>query len=423
MKFLYKDIEAYFEVSLPGVEVVTEALVNHAFEVEEIVECDNDFELDVKILPDRAVDAKNALGLAREVAAILEFPLKSEYKINTSPETARTTIDFITDDISNLVGVSFTTDDVMKYLLRVGVFVENNNEKLIAYIPVERPDLNMKEDLADEVARLYGYDKIPAKILKPQAEKLSDHPDFTLANQIRVCFANHGFTEVYGYTFTSKGVVEIEKPLASDKAFLRTNLTDWMEKTIISNIKYSLFPKDQVNLFEIGNTFPTIVKEEKWVCLASNQDLSLILSSLQAEFKVEIDRDNIKKIGSVQLIEIPLTAFTLKNTNPDLVPYIKEAVTYKPVSPYPRIIRDVALFVPTGTKSGEVAEVIKQSAGELLAEGPVLFDEFTKPGEERTSLAYRMAFQASDRTLSDEEINEIMDGVYNTLKVRGWEVR
>lgn len=399
---------------------MADALINHAFEVEEMVEKDGEVEMDIKILPDRASDAKSALGVAREVSAVLNLPLKEEYKISTTKESARGKIDFSSTIISGLVGAQFSDEEAIGFLERAGVLVEKGEGKLVAYIPAERLDLNIKEDLADEVARLYGYDKVPARALPALAETPVDHPDFILANQIRQFFVSHGFTEVYGYSFTAKGVVEIAKPLASDKAFLRTNLTDWMKATMETNIKRSLFPKDAVNLFELGNVFTSAETEEKRVCLASNYDLAEILAELKTEFDVS---GEAQKTGEVFVTELPLADFKAKPEPVDLSSFIKLEVKYRPVSVYPRIARDIALFVPAGTLSAEVGETIKQNAGGLLAEGPILFDEFTKPGEDRTSLAFRMAFQAPDRTLEDMEINTLMEKVYETVKERGWEVR
>ncbi|OHA59620.1 MAG: hypothetical protein A2589_02040 [Candidatus Vogelbacteria bacterium RIFOXYD1_FULL_46_19] len=422
MIFNYREIEKYFAGPLPGVTTVSEALIRHAFEVEEVTELgDGDFTMDVKILPDRASDAKSPLGLAREVSAVLELPLKAEYKIITTKDTARATINFSAADISNLVGVLFSATDISSYLERVGVLVESVEEKMTAYIPSERLDLNIKEDLADEVARLYGYDRVPARALPKVAEEPLDHPDFILANQLRAFLVSRGFTEVYGYTFTATGVVSIEKPLASDKAFLRTNLTDWMTATLATNIKRSLFPQTKVSMFELGNVFPTVSTEDKRLCLASNYDLAPILAEFKTAFKVELGEVANKE--GLYVMEVPISLFLVQSEVTDLSPYINLEVKYKPVSVYPRIVRDIALLVPAGTEPEAVVVEIKTAAGPLLAEGPYLFDQFTKPGAEETSLAFRLAFQSAERTLSDAEVNLVMENVYQAVKQKGWSVR
>ncbi len=81
----------------------------------------------------------------------------------------------------------------------------------------------------------------------------------------------------------------------------------------------------------------------------------------------------------------------------------------------------MALFVPPEMSPESVAEIIRENAGDLVIRGPELFDEFSKDGKK--SLAFRLVFQSFDRTLTDEEVNKVMENVYAALKEKGWEVR
>ncbi len=96
-------------------------------------------------------------------------------------------------------------------------------------------------------------------------------------------------------------------------------------------------------------------------------------------------------------------------------------VEYKKFSPYPFIVRDIALFVSTETTENDLKSVISKAAGDLLVKGPTLFDQFEKEGKK--SFAFRMIFQSMDRTLSDEEVNKVMEKVYEAVKEKGWQVR
>jgi len=112
----------------------------------------------------------------------------------------------------------------------------------------------------------------------------------------------------------------------------------------------------------------------------------------------------------------------LANTPSDLSQFINKNVSYKSVSSYPRIIRDVAVWVPEETAVETIVELIKKSAGNLCVEGPVLFDEFSKEG--RKSLAFRLVFQSYEKTLSDNEANDQLAKVIASLeKQTGFEVR
>ena len=94
---------------------------------------------------------------------------------------------------------------------------------------------------------------------------------------------------------------------------------------------------------------------------------------------------------------------------------------FKMWSLFPFIARDVAVWVGEGVGSGEVEKVIKENAGEMVVKGPELFDEFKKNG--KVSYAFRLIFQSYERTLTDQEVNEIMNKISEKIKERGWEVR
>ena len=99
---------------------------------------------------------------------------------------------------------------------------------------------------------------------------------------------------------------------------------------------------------------------------------------------------------------------------------------FKMWSLFPFISRDIALWVPEAVLSGEVQKIIKDNAGELVIRGPELFDEFKKG--DQVSYAFRIVFQSYDRTLTDEEVNDIMTKITNKIKDQKtnettWQVR
>jgi hypothetical protein len=95
---------------------------------------------------------------------------------------------------------------------------------------------------------------------------------------------------------------------------------------------------------------------------------------------------------------------------------------FKMWSLFPFIARDIAVFVPENVKSSEVLKIIKENAGVMVVRGPELFDEFKKEG--KVSYAFRLVFQSYDRTLTDDEVNEIMSKVTDKIKAnKDWQVR
>ena len=93
--------------------------------------------------------------------------------------------------------------------------------------------------------------------------------------------------------------------------------------------------------------------------------------------------------------------------------YVLPATSYKPFSPYPFMTRDIAVWATDAKTKTDIERVITDHAGDLLVRHD-LFDEFSKDG--KTSYAYRLVFQSSERTLTDEEVNPIMDKIYSTLQ-------
>ncbi len=396
MRFIYRELEKYFTEPLPTVEKLAELLTLQAWEVEEIIpKGKNDWELEIKILPDRAAEIKTPLDLAREISAL--FPnLKTQESWSLPDETiAREKIVFTIEQINNLLGIKLTQEQVIDFLKRVRVQVvtkmKNDQTQLLALIPAERQDLNIKEDLVDEVVRLYGYDKISSSTLT--ADLVVKHnPDFILANQARAMFTDRGYTEIYGYTFVDHGEVRVEKPLASDKAYLRDNLSEGMKKAIEFNLNRILFDHEEVKLFEIGTVFT-----------ADREEVRLVTG---------LGRKKPKKV--IEILEKKLTDFDFKNIANNLDPFINRIINYRPVSVYPRIVRDVAVWVPENIETETVVDIIKKSAGELCVEGPILFDEFSKAG--RKSQAFRLVFQSNSKTLSDDEANAQMDLIIKALE-------
>ena len=94
---------------------------------------------------------------------------------------------------------------------------------------------------------------------------------------------------------------------------------------------------------------------------------------------------------------------------------------FRSFSQYPFIVRDVAVWVSESTDIEEVVNLIKENAGDLLINEPRLVDEYSKDG--RVSYAYRLVFQSSEKTLTDEEIGKVMKKVEEAISEEGWEVR
>ncbi len=363
----------------------------------------------------------------------------------------KTTLPFLREKI----GADFDVDFVKSTLAKMFLSVSEEGEVLVISVPEFRKDLNIPEDIADEVGRLFGYDKLEPKVPSFKSEDQFD-PIFIVSNKIRNFLTERGFSEVYTYSLAKNGEMEIANGLASDKSFMRSNLSDGIEEALKKNVYYAEFlAQNKIQIFEIGKVFK---KESEYNALtlgvaykkpskgqSATEDIkgvrdelfSLLSSKLQTVCSID-DTGGLlmcdgKQIGMINnkegILEFNLDEVIKVLPSEDFVPLTYHAQNkYEKVSEFPFTTRDVAVFVEgPATKQDEVLGLIKEKATNLLVK-TYLFDVFEKKNKEtgiieKTSYGVRLVFQSFEKTLTDEEVNPIMDTIYIKMKEKGWEVR
>lgn len=290
--------------------------------------------------------------------------------------------------------------------------------RIVVTIPNERLDLRIREDLIEEIGRIYGYENLVAKPLTKWEGNIEIEKSTYYANVLRKLFVDNGFSEVITYAFRAKGEVELANPIAKDKPFLRSNLAEGLEESLKLNTHNAdLLGLAEVKLFEIGNVF-TKDAESLHIAFTGEE----MVKKITEIFGFDI---SFKKIGSI--FEIDLSDSIEKLPEPHEVnpPFELSQNKFKPFSEYPFVLRDIAVFVPEGESENIIIETIQKEAGNLLVSYR-LFDTFTKEFAEgkKTSYAYRLVFQSMEKTLSDEEINPIMEKATAILNGKqGFQVR
>lgn len=314
-----------------------------------------------------------------------------------------------------------------------------SEERYVITVPPERLDIRIKEDLAEEIGRIIGYDKLTPTL--PKLSRVGLLPKRThYENKVREMLLAQGFSEVMTYTFGDTGEVELVKGLADDKEKLRTNLGAGLLQSLKLNLYNApLLWQNTIRLFEFGNVF-TKGSERKYFALTlddggkkSNftEDVDMILAEMKRSLGVkELDYDTVStkpyciQLDFDTLIDTLLEPSTYEAPSFTALP----AVTYKTVSPYPFITRDIAMWVP-GSVTWESINALCSEVSSAHPDFPVtridLFDTFSKTveGVERTSYAFRLVFQSYDRTLTDDEVNEMMKPYYEVFKTKGFEIR
>ena len=345
------------------------------------------------------------------------------------------------EDINAKLGVSLSEKEIEDIFSRLKFEFETKGGGWLVTPSAFRMDICIPEDIAEEVGRLYGYEKIPTVPPAKSKEKTEIPKSFYYEWKIRETLANFGFSEVMTSSFSEEGSIAILKPLAEDKKYVRQNLRGNFEKALkINTLNAPLFGTDEIRIFEIGKVF-SFSGEHTALILGLAGLKKKMAGALESAVKAISQTLGAKLVGDMKdgIFECNLDSVLAKlptirrSKNKVGVPTgasgkkwdisIPSARNEKftPFSMYPFIVRDVAVFVSPDALSESVEKVIRDNAGRLVIRGPELFDEFSKDGKK--SLAFRLVFQSFDRTLSDMEANGLMEKVYKEIKKHGWEIR
>ena len=305
-------------------------------------------------------------------------------------------------------------------IIRVGRIWDGDEHRFIINQPPERPDLRNEIDIIEEIGRILGYDTIPTNPPQPPAappptpnQPFAKH--LAIISQLRTL----GFSETITYSFHKKGDVCVSHPVAKDKGCLRTNLRKGMEEALTTNAyNGELLGLPDIRLVEIGSVF-TESGEETRVAIGITETLG------RPKADIHTIEKRIKEIlpipGSFDgtVWEVPLADIPLTPAAYDLPPALGD-IRCASISPYPFVLRDIAVFVPNNTQPKDTEQLIQNNSGEHLRRIN-MFDTFEKDG--RTSYAFRLVFQSDQRTLDDTTVNEQMETLYRTMKENGYEVR
>lgn len=304
-------------------------------------------------------------------------------------------LSFSVNKISKILGMEVSVVEVGNILERYKIGYKNEGDIFEIVVPPFRLDLQIEEDMAEEIGRILGYDK-----LKPQIPKIDFTPKvndtYAKISWARNKLLSEGYSEVMTYSFASKGEVEVEKS-ASDKKFMRTNLSDGLKESLkLNQANAPLLGEDKIKIFEIGTVFK---KSGEEVHVAYGDKKEVKEMELE-EYSKEMPNDLVQADHSEKHSDSAFKMWSL----------------------FPFIARDVAVWVPEDVKSTDVAKVIKENEGELVVRGPELFDEFKKEG--KVSYAFRLVFQSYERTLTDNEVNDVMVTIHSKITEHpNWQVR
>ncbi len=335
-----------------------------------------------------------------------------------------------TTKITRILGTKLAEKDYISILRKLGFKVE---EKI--KIPSFRHDISSQNDLAEEIARIIGFDNIktiPLELnttLKHKQNKISIIEDFLVEN---------GFSQVINFPFTSveeKGSIFIDNPLDSNRKNLRTSL----KESLIENLLYNeRRQKDSIKLFEISDIYSNQknILQDKRIgiivsgrCGHNHKDFSqkldkkylnkiLNLDHDIAMFDIkEISRENLKTKKSekifyseISLKDIPDRAFKSSKSRGTLVNFTK----YNPVSEYPSSTRDFSFSINNFDEYNNVISIIDSFSDENLKDS-FIFDFYLNQKIGEIKVGVRLIFQSTIKTLSDEDITASISKLLNPI--------
>ncbi len=307
-----------------------------------------------------------------EVVGVFEhFPDKPEQR----------TISFTLTDITRILGASITAqtiDDV--FFSRYHYAYKKDGDTYTLTVPYERLDLIGVHDIAEEIGRCVGYDTIEPAVL-PFTVAVEHSSVYQSIRAAKAWLVHDGYREVQTYTFTKKGEVYVARG-PKDKSALRTNLSDGLKMAFDMNkLNAPLVGLSSVKLFEIGTVFSSDAEELR---VATIDEKGIVSETSLATY---ISEHNIVIENVTLEVESPSTTFT-------------------PWSVYPYIVRDVAVWVADDAAREALESMVHAFAQAHCVRPAVLFDTFSKDG--MTSVAYRLVFQAMDRTLTEAEVEQAL---------------
>ncbi len=370
---------------------------------------------------------------------------------------------------SLLLGMSVTTGDVLEVMERLRLPAAGDGDAVQVEVPGHRVDLGIEADLIEEVGRVLGYENIPSSLPGvKQAGGLSTEQ--RLGRRVRDALVRAGLHEAQSSSFAraadlklfedarARGV-RVANPIAEDEGFLRTSLLPGLLRAAALSTGHR---RPAVRLFEVGHVMHAgddgpVEREqvavllagpaaEQWPAERRERDfldakgvLERLMEALGAAEEwalgdplgspyhpgrsatVLLEGEAIGELGEIHPrvteafdLEARVAAFEVQAE--PLLAAAGAEVAYAAVSRFPPIRRDVAFLLDADTPAGAVKAALAEAAGELL-DRVLLFDVFE--GEPlpagKKSLAFAVDFRAPDRTLTDEEANELVRGIAERL--------
>lgn len=427
---------------------------------------------------EKGLSAENALRAVNRAVQLVEIIGAGEVvdgKIDVYPTKQKMNeIKLDVDRINHLLGTNITKQEMIDILEKLEIHVKDD----VATSPYFRMDLEFVADLAEEIVRIYGYDKLETTLIQADTTLGIRNKEQNIEKKIKEVLVNSGLSEIYTYGFVSDKDLEksnISEELKEDAIIVQNPLSDeyrLMRPTTIPSMMQILAinankKNQEAKLFDISRNYKNNQNqvENGEVPLQENiltigmygkdvdfYTLKGILENIleaigvsrydvEKETKnesyhpgrcanIKVGIDTIATLGEVhpEVLDnygIEKRAYLLEANITKLVKYARNSKKYVEVPKFPAVERDIAMIVDEDIQVAQIEKIITKK-GKKLLESLQLFDIYRneKIGENKKSVAYSLIFRDKNKTLSDEEINKTMESIIVELeKVVGAELR
>lgn len=371
--------------------------------------------------------------------------------------------------VNYLLGTDLSSDQIKSYLQKLKFTWQEQRGNLLVTVPSYRPDIELEVDLIEEVARLYGYENIPATLPQGDTTQGGLTPFQHFKDRVKQLMANR-FYEIINFSFIGpryfdmltlsedsrlRQVVRVANPLSEEQSVMRTLLLPGLLDTVSRNLARK---NNNLAFFEMGSVFHPqgddlpagVLKlgavvagrvETNWLKQEMEMDFYYLKGTLENLFnqlgipaigwnetnepgyhpgRAATIMSNGQKLGVIgeihplvcQNFEIKLRACAFELDMDILFDLTQPRVMMEQITRYPAVERDLAIEVDQKINSAQALEVIKEWGGQLL-QRIVIFDLYA--GEQVPagckSLAFKMTFQSYDRTLTEAEVNDSIDQI------------
>ena len=374
-------------------------------------------------------------------------------------------------EINSILGMTLTCEDIESVFCSLGFDYKKDNELYEVIVPNRRQDIyNQKEDIIEEVGRLYGYDNIKPTLPYVTTKKGEYSESAKFRKIVSKRMRSLGFNEIRTYTLVSEEIsqkynynfgeiIKLNRPMLKERAVVRQSILP----AIVDVIKYNISKKNKdLCVYEIANTYSgndEYIEDTKLAFALSGKYLSntwnvnnykfdfyfikgvvenllnflglngrytLNLSDkLPKEIHPKINSEIIvggKPIGyfgklhpSISKEDIFVCEISLTKLNTNKTGDVK----YKELNKYPKIEKDLAFIVDKSLESFELLKEIKKSGGKLLTDVKV-FDIYygENIGSDKKSIAYSLTFEDYTRTLTEEEVMNVFNNIIKNIETK-----